>query len=149
MSTTASPSMLKYFPPMGVYETLFKFLDATGVYMGNPGTHPWAQGFPLTTQLPNGPELPSSVEFDSENLKYPQATGISPLMEAIVDYYNHFYGANITADNVCVFAGGRPGIWAAVAFLPKEYRVLIEETEYTPYYDLLELLERDYTIIPQ
>jgi hypothetical protein len=37
-------SALAYFPPMGVYETLFKFLDATGKYMGMEGTHPWAQG---------------------------------------------------------------------------------------------------------
>jgi hypothetical protein len=40
--------MLTQFPPMGVYETLFKFADATAKYMGDPGTHPWAQGYPLT-----------------------------------------------------------------------------------------------------
>lgn len=28
---------------MGVYETLFKFADRTARYMGDPGTHPWAQ----------------------------------------------------------------------------------------------------------
>ena len=33
--------ILRRFPPMGVYETLFRFLDATGRYMGDPGTHPW------------------------------------------------------------------------------------------------------------
>ena len=54
---------LRQFPPMGVYETLFKFADATSKYMGEPGTHPWAQGFPLTTRLPGGPQLPGSVEF--------------------------------------------------------------------------------------
>ena len=145
MSNTSK--LLKYFPPMGVYETLFKFQDATNVYMGEAGTFPWAQGFPLTTQLPNGPELPTSVEFGSLDLKYPQATGNPELLEAIARYYNHFYGANITAENVCVFAGGRPGIFASVAFLPKEYEILIEETEYTPYFDLLELLERKYSII--
>ena len=37
--------MLIQFPPMGVYETLFKFADATAKYMGDPGTHPWAQGY--------------------------------------------------------------------------------------------------------
>lgn len=147
MSNAAMDTLLKHFPPMGVYEILFKFQAATGIYMGEPGTHPWAQGFPLTTQLPNGPTLPTSIELDSPDLKYPQATGISPLMETIVDYYNHFYGANITTDNVCVFAGGRPGIYTALSFLPKEYKVLIEETEYTPYYDTLELLERDYGMI--
>lgn len=147
MSTTAAAT-LKYFPPMGIYETLFKFLDHCDKYMGTPGTHPWAQGFPLTTQLPNGPELPGSVEFGSEDLKYPQATGIAPLLEAIKNYYNHFYDANITEDNVAIFAGGRPGIFATAAFLPEPYEFLIEEIEYTPYYDLLELLERRYHIIP-
>ena len=143
-----SSKLLKYFPPMGVYETLFKFQDATGIYMGEAGTFPWAQGFPLTSQLPNGPKLPTSVEFGSLDLKYPQATGNPELLETIARYYNHFYGANITAENVCVFAGGRPGIFASIAFLPKEYEILIEETEYTPYFDLLELLERKYSIIP-
>ena len=132
---------------MGVYETLFKFLDVCDKYMGTEGTHPWAQGFPLTSQLPGGPELPGSVSFTSEDLKYPPATGIPSLLTGIKEYYNHFYDAGITEDNVAVFAGGRPGIFATVAFLPDEYEFLIEETEYTPYYDLLELLDRKYHII--
>ena len=102
---------------MGIYEVLFSFLDSAGTYMGNPGTHPWAQGFPLTTQLPNGPEIPGSVEFGPADLKYPPATGTTELLEAIRDYYNHFYKANITTDNVAVFAGGRPGIFATMSFL--------------------------------
>ena len=116
--------------------------------MGEPGTHPWAQGFPLTQQLPGGPELPNSVNFDWPDRKYPSATGNPELLEAIRDYYNEFYDAGITTENVCVFAGGRPGIFATVAFLAKEHRIFIEETEYTPYYDLLQMLERDYTVIP-
>ncbi len=139
---------LNNFPPMGVYETLFKFQDATGKYMGDQGTRPWVQGFPLTTQLPNGPEMPSSIEFDSTDLKYPTATGVQPLRRAISDYYNHFYGANITEDNVAVFAGGRPAIFASLMFLKKDIKVLIEETEYTPYFDKLELLNRDHLIVP-
>ena len=54
-------AMLRRFPPMGVYETLFRFAAATHHYMGDPGTHPWAQGFPLTTQIPGGPTLPDSI----------------------------------------------------------------------------------------
>jgi aspartate/methionine/tyrosine aminotransferase len=133
---------------MGVYETLFKFQDVTGLYMGDKGTSPWAQGFPLTTQLPGGPELPSSVEFTAADLKYPAATGIDPLRLAIRDYYNHFYGANITEDNIAVFAGGRPAIFATLLFLQKDVKVLIEETEYTPYYDKLKILNRDHKLIP-
>ena len=60
---------------MGVYETLFEFADATSKYMGDPGTHPWAQGYPLTKQLPGGPPLPSSVQLAYTDLKYPKATG--------------------------------------------------------------------------
>jgi aminotransferase len=141
-------SALIHFPPMGVYETLFKFLDATGKYMGTEGTHPWAQGFPLTTQVPGGPEIPTSISFTHTDLKYPPATGGMELLEAIRDYYNHFYGSNISTDNVAIFAGGRPGIYATLAFLRPEYRVLVEETEYTPYWDALRLLGRDYAIVP-
>ena len=136
MPTTSEP-VLNQFPPMGIYEVLFSFLDSAGTYMGEPGTHPWAQGFPLTTQLPDGPELPGSVEFTSADLKYPSATGIQPLLDAITNYYNEFYDAGITTDNVAVFAGGRPGIFATVAFLSEDIEILIEETEYTPYFDLL------------
>jgi aminotransferase len=139
---------LQSFPPMGVYETLFKFHDATGKYMGDPGTHPWAQGFPLTTQLPNGPELPASISFGAADLKYPAASGTDPLRKAIADYYNYFYGSNISAENVAVFAGGRPGIFATLMFLRRDVKVLIEETEYTPYYDKLKMLDRSHTLIP-
>src|SRR5947208_1370517 len=56
-------SLLTHFPPMGVYETLFKFKDATGVYLGTDGTLPWAQGFPLTRQIPGGPSIPNGVAY--------------------------------------------------------------------------------------
>lgn len=141
-------SALTHFPPMGVYETLFKFLDATGKYMGTEGTHPWAQGFPLTTPLPGGPDIPTRIDFTYQDLKYPQATGGIELLAALRDYYNHFYNARITTDNIAIFAGGRPGIYATLAFLKPEYRVMVEETEYTPYWDSLHLLNRPHTIIP-
>lgn len=139
---------LNHFPPMGIYEVLFSFLDSAGTYMGNPGTHPWAQGFPLTTQLPGGPEIPGSVSFGPADLKYPPATGTEPLLEAVRDYFNHFYGSAITTDNVAVFAGGRPGIFATLAFLDPAIQLLVEETEYTPYWDLLQILDRNYGVVP-
>ena len=132
---------------MGIYEVLFSFLDSAGTYMGNPGTHPWAQGFPLTTQLPGGPKIPTSVSFDSADLKYPPATGTPELLGAIRDYYNHFYNTEITTDNIAVFAGGRPGIFATMSFLDTAIPILIEETEYTPYWDLLRLMKRDYSVV--
>lgn len=141
-------SALTHFPPMGVYETLFKFLDATGKYMGTEGTHPWAQGFPLTTPIPGGPDIPTRIDFTYQDLKYPQATGGQELLAALRDYYSHFYGARITTDNIAIFAGGRPGIYATLAFLKPDWHVLVEETEYTPYWDALKLVGRPYTVIP-
>ncbi len=140
--------ILQSFPPMGVYETLFKFADATSMYMGEPGTHPWAQGFPLTTQLPGGPTIPTSVMLDSTDLKYPAATGNPELRHAIARYYNTFYGAEISEENVAVFAGGRPGIFATLMFLLDGTTVALEETEYTPYFDMLRLMGQDPHLIP-
>ncbi len=140
--------ILRQFPPMGVYETLFKFADATSKYMGDPGTHPWAQGFPLTTQLPGGPPLPDGVSLTAADLKYPTATGNIELRQAIARYFNEFYDAGITEDNVAVFAGGRPAIFATLAFLLADTTVAIEETEYTPYYDILKVLGIRPTLIP-
>jgi aminotransferase len=139
---------LNHFPPMGVYETLFNFQKATGLYMGDEGTRPWAQGFPLTTQLPGGPAMPSSIEFGASDLKYPAATGAQPLRKAISDYYNKFYGSNLTEDNVAVFAGGRPAIFATLMHLQSDVQILIEETEYTPYYDMLKNLNRPHALVP-
>lgn len=133
---------------MGVYETLFKFLDATGKYMGTEGTHPWAQGFPLTSPVPGGPEIPTSISFSHADLKYPPATGGTELLAAVRDYYNQFYGTSLTTDNVAIFAGGIPGIYATLAFLRPEFRVRVEETEYTPYWDALRLLGREHAIVP-
>jgi aminotransferase len=133
---------------MGVYETLFRFADRTAKYMGDPGTHPWAQGYPLTTQLPGGPKLPEQIEIAASDLKYPKATGEIELREAIADYYNEHYAAGITPEHVAVFAGGRPGIFAILAFMEPGICIAVEETEYTPYYDMLELLQKEVHLIP-
>jgi aspartate/methionine/tyrosine aminotransferase len=139
---------LQQFPPIGVYETLFRFAEVTDKYMGDAGTHPWAQGFPLTTPVPGGPPLPDTIQITATDRMYPKADGQPPLRQAIADYYRHFHGAKITADHVAVFAGGRPGIFAILGFLQEGISVAIEETEYTPYYDVLEVLRRPYALIP-
>jgi len=139
--------ILRQFPPMGVYETLFRFAEVTHKYMGDPTTHPWAQGFPLTTQVPGGPPLPDTIAITATDRMYPKADGQPPLREAIADYYRNFYGASITADHVAVFAGGRPGLFAILAFLLEDWKVAIEETEYTPYFDMLQLLRRPHALI--
>lgn len=140
--------ILRQFPPMGVYETLFKFLETTSKYMGDPGTHPWAQGYPLTKQLPGGPPLPSNVNLTYTDLKYPKATGEIGLREALANYYNRFYHAGITPDHVAVFAGGRAGIIATLLVLKSGTSIVIEATEYTPYYDMLRLLGHDVHLVP-
>ena len=140
--------LLRQFPPMGVYETLFRFAEATHKYMGDAGTHPWAQGFPITTPVPGGPALPDSIAITATDRMYPKADGQPPLRQAIADYYNEFYGARITPDHVAVFAGGRPAIFAILAFLQEDVTIAVEETEYTPYFDLLKVLRRPHALIP-
>ena len=132
---------------MGIYETLYAFQVAFGVTMGEMGTHPWSQGFPLTSQLPGGPEMPTNVHLDAEDLKYPKAWGLPALREAIAGYYNHYYNAGIDYENVMVFAGGRPGLVALLMFLQPDINIRIAATEYTPYYDMLRLLQRKYSLV--
>ena len=67
-------------PPMGIYETLYAFMDSFGSFMGTEGTHPWSQGFPLTTPLDDfgGPSLPDSIEVTWEDRFYPCLLYTSP-----------------------------------------------------------------------
>lgn len=140
-------TLLRYVRPMGIYETLYAFLESFGTYMGEPGTHPWSQGFPRTVQLPEGPEIPSTVHVSSDHLRYPKAWGMPELREAIAGYYNRWYDAGITPENVMVFAGGRAAIVATLLFLDPHVDVRIASTEYTPYYDILERLGRRYHLV--
>ena len=140
-------NFLNYVSPMGIYETLYAFRDVFGRPMGESGTHPWSQGFPLTTQIPGGPEIPTQVNIDSTDLMYPKAWGQPQLRETIAAYYNHYHGAKIDAENVMIFAGGRPGLVALLLFLESDITVRIASTEYTPYYDMLRLLKRGYELV--
>jgi len=80
-------------------------------------------------------------------LKYPTATGNLELRQALAAYFNTFYDAGIDEDHIDVFAGGRPGIFATLAFLQPDTTIAVEETEYTPYYDMLEGLGRSYELV--
>ena len=89
---------------MGVYETLFRFAEVTHKYMGDPTTHPWAQGFPLTTQVPGGPPLPDSIAITAQDRMYPKADGQPPLREATLP-------SDLTAYRVINGEGDRlPGV---------------------------------------
>jgi len=133
---------------MGIYETLYAFQDTFGHAMGEPHTHPWSQGYPRTEQLPDGPPLPNSIAISSKDLMYPKAWGLPALREAIARSYRDSSGADVVAENVMVFAGGRPGLIALMLFLQSDISVRISETEYTPYYDTLQALQRKYTLVP-
>jgi len=137
-------------PPMGIYETLYAFKDSFGKFMGEQGTHPWSQGFPLTTPLDKfgGPELPSSVEVTWEDRFYPKAWGHPLLREAIANYYNEHYGCEIVPDNVMIFAGGRPGIFSVLGFLKKHVQVRISNTEWPAYIDIMTSLNTDWSVVP-
>lgn len=139
--------ILEYVPPMGIYKTLYAFLGSFGRPMGEPGTHPWNQGFPRTVPLPGGPEIPDRVTVTAEDLKYPKAWGLPALRESIAAYYRRSYNTEIDAENVMVFAGGRPGLVAVLLFLAPDINVRIASTEYTPYYDMLRLLRRSYSLV--
>ena len=116
---------LSHVPPMGIYETLYAFQATFGSFMGTEGTHPWSQGFPLTTPLEKfgGPELPGSVDVTFEDRFYPKAWGHPKLRNSIVDYYNSRYNSSIAPENVMIFAGGRPGIFTVMAFLKKHLQI--------------------------
>jgi len=124
-------------PSMGIYETLYAFRDSWGAFMGTEGTHPWSQGFPLTTQLKDGPELPPSVEVTWEDRFYPKAWGHPLLREAIVNMYNDHYGSKIEPDNVMIFAGGRCAIFTVLLFLKKNVQVRIGNAEWPAYLDIM------------
>merc|ERR1712224_872067 len=102
-------------------------------------THPWSQGFPLTTPLDKfgGPELPASVEVTWEDRFYPKAWGHPLLREAIVNMYNDQYGSKIEPDNVMIFAGGRCAIFTVLLFLKKNVQVRIGNAEWPAYLDIL------------
>ena len=156
MATTATPNpttnsfLVDDCPPMGIYETLYKFADSFGAHMGGEGTHPWSQGFPLTTPLTEygGPELPSSVEVTWKDRFYPKAWGHPLLRARIVEYYNTNYGTSIVADNVMIFAGGRPGIYTILAFLKQHVQVSIGNVEWPAYLDILTQTNTDFKVVP-
>jgi len=136
-------------PPMGIYETLYAFRDSFGRFMGTEGTHPWSQGFPLTTPLDkfNGPALPSSVGVTPEDRFYPKAWGHPKLRKAIVDMYNDEYGTSIVPDNVMVFHGGRSGIFNVLAFLKKNVQVRIANVEWPAYLDIMTQTDTDWSVV--
>ena len=139
-------SFLRFVPPMGIYETLYAFQDAFGRYMGEHGTHPWSQGYPRTDQLPGGPPIPTNVHVSPDDLKYPKAWGLPALRETIAAYYRKYYQADISAENVMVFAGGRPALITVLLFLDPAITIRVASTEYTPYYDMLQRLGRRYSL---
>ena len=141
---------LSHVPPMGIYETLYAFRDTFGSFMGTEDTHPWSQGFPLTTPLEKfgGPQLPGSVEVTFEDRFYPKAWGHPKLRNSIVDYYNSRYNSNIAPENVMIFAGGRPGIFTVMAFLKKHIKVRIGNIEWPAYLDIMTQTNSDYETVP-
>ena len=141
---------LSHVPPMGIYETLYAFQATFGSFMGTEGTHPWSQGFPLTTPLEKfgGPKLPGSVDVTFEDRFYPKAWGHPKLRNSIVDYYNSRYNSNIAPENVMIFAGGRPGIFTVMAFLKKHIKVRIGNIEWPAYLDIMTQTNSDYETVP-
>lgn len=139
-------------PPMGIYETLYAFNNTFGAFMGTEGTHPWAQGYPLTTRLTgggaDGPELPSSVEVTFEDRFYPKAWGHPLLRNALVNYYNTQYGTKIEAENVMVFHGGRGALFNVLLHLKKHYEVRLGSIEWPAYMDIMHSAGITFKTVP-
>jgi aspartate/methionine/tyrosine aminotransferase len=98
--------------------------------------------------LPHGPPLPASVDVSWEDRFYPKAWGHPLLREAIAAHYNSHYGSSITPENVMVFAGGRPGIYAVLAFLKKHVEVRIGNAEWPAYLDIMTQTETNWRVVP-
>jgi len=116
------------------------------------GTHPWSQGFPLATQIPGGPPLPENVNVTFEDRLYPKPWGHPDLINCIADYYNSYYRVPnglkpIEADNIMVFAGGRPALIAMLLFLQDDVKIRVASTEYPAYWDMLERLKKEYEVV--
>lgn len=135
---------------MGIYETLYAFKQAFGKSMGEPRTHPWSQGYPLTTPLDKfgGPDLPSSVEVTWEDRFYPKAWGHPLLREAIANYYNEHYGSKIEPENIMIFSGGKSGLFTILSFLKKHVQVRITNAEYPAYLDMMTALGTNWSVVP-
>ena len=50
-------------------------------------------------------------------------------------------------ENVMIFAGGRPALVSILMFLKKDIQINIASTEYTPYYDMLKILRKQYHVV--
>jgi aspartate/methionine/tyrosine aminotransferase len=81
------------------------------------------------------------------DLRYPKPHGMPKLRETIVDYYREHYGSDITSDNVMVFAGGKPALWAIMLFLRKDVNIRIARAEYPAYFAMIERLGLKHTIV--
>jgi aspartate/methionine/tyrosine aminotransferase len=133
--------------PMGIYECLDAFQVATGKKIGDAGTRPWIQGYPVVERLPDGPDLPDTVTITDSERKYPDRWGHPALREAIARYYVELHGASVGPENVIVLGGGRQAIFSLLTLHQwkmreegRTPRVVIEETEYTPYWDVCRFL---------
>jgi aspartate/methionine/tyrosine aminotransferase len=133
---------------MSIYQALYAFQKATGVSLGDPGTHPWSQGFPLLTALSDGPSIPTEIPVTADDLRYPKAPGNEGLRRSIAAYYQATYGSNVTEANIMVFPGGRAALFAVLFLLNPSLSVVLEEVEYALYFDLLRALSKQSEVVP-
>ena len=89
-----------------------------------------------------------AASTDTHTMQYPKAWGHPKLRQAICDYYNSQYGTGIVPENVMIFAGGRPGIFAVLAFLKKHVQVRIGNAEWPAYLDIMTQTGVDWRVVP-
>lgn len=132
---------------MGIYEMLDSFQEARGKPMGAPGTRPWIQGYPYLGNLPEGPVLPTELALNPADRKYPPRWGHEELRAALARYYQEIHGAKIGPQHVAVLGGGRQALFSLMVMHQCEMlrrgetsRVVLEQTEYPPYWDACRFL---------
>ena len=82
------------------------------------------------------------------DLRYPKAHGMPELRETICNYYKQHYGATITPDNVMVFAGGKPALFAIMLFLRRDLKIRIAQAEYPAYHAMMDRLGIKNEVVP-
>jgi len=87
--------------------------------------------------------------LDDKFTGYTETPGIKPLREAIAEYLNNRYGADVEADEVIVATGAKTAIFLAIsAFISEGDEVLIPDPAYPAYAEVTKLFGGRPVYIP-
>jgi aspartate/methionine/tyrosine aminotransferase len=111
-------------------------------------SHAWSnlgQGAPEVGPIPESPDRPLKVEYDTDALEYAPTTGVKKLREAVAHLYNTTYRqgkvSQYTYENVCIVPGGRAGLSRVAAVIGDVY-CSYQVPDYTAYDQMLSAFRR-------